>query len=687
MSARLIRMLLLMVIWSPCLGVAGWQPIGPYGGHALKVVIDPQNPSRLFVATKNGQLYQTTNGGDLWNRVRLPAKSGVSLNALAMDPANPRILYVGTVKDALDTSPSPLAAIWKTEDGGQSWRPLDSTLAWGVLSLAIHPQEAQTLVAGALDGVFLSRDGGIQFRQISPPGHPEIRNIVSVAFDREDLRVVYAGTPHLPWRTTDGGHTWTSIHQGMIDDSDIFSICVDWSDSSKIYASACSGIYCSSNRGTQWAKMRGIPGTNRRTHLILQDPLDPKILYAGTTQGLWKSLDGGRTWQKPNPYAYVVNWIAIDPSNPRRLYLATDRSGILKSEDGGRSFRAANNGFINRNVTEIWAEEILYASSAYDGDFGGIFMSRDEGNSWSLAANQPALNGQNIISLAVSPADSKILLAGTHQGLLRSTNGGHSWETIMGGVDAPTTSRRAVAGRTVKPAHGLLSDEIPQGQVYQLVFSKQVSPILYAGAARGLYQSSDYGAHWKRVKSLPSGLAVYKLALHPERTNQILLHTSAGILYSEDGGLTWSRAEMSRNPRVLDIAIHPELRQVWAGTSHGLYVSSDSGKTWSPPRGELPAIPIDQILIWPEGSGSFVLSARNNQIYVSPNGVDSWQRFTQEGLEDVTIQKLYLRNFGRRNLFALTQNQGVYQLSHEVFLVGRAPEKRELSAIHKRSNP
>ena len=656
-----------MMIWGPCLAVAGWQSIGPYGGHALKVVIDPQDPNRLFVATKNGQLYQTINAGDSWAPVPMPAKSGVSLNALAIDPGTPRVLYVGTVKDALDTTLSPLAGIWKTENSGESWRPLEATMGWGVLSLAVHLQDPRTIVAGTLDGVYLSRDGGAHFQQISPPGHPEIRNIVSVAFDREDLRVVYAGTPHLPWRTMDGGNTWTSIHEGMIDDSDVFSICVDWSDSSKIYASACSGIYCSSNRGTQWAKMRGIPGTNRRTHLILQDPQDPKILYAGTTQGLWKSLDGGLTWQKPNPYAYVVNWIAIDPSNSLRLYLATDRSGILKSEDGGKSFRAVNNGFINRNLTEIQAEGTLYASSAYDGDFGGIFMSLDHGSSWSLAASQTALNGQNVTSLAVSPADSKVLFAGTHQGLLRSTNGGRSWEAVRDAVNALPTRRPPLEGGTRQRvvAHALPSDEIPQGRIYQLAFSKQLPPILYAAAAQGLYESDDNGAHWKRIKSLPSGLAVYKLALRPESANDIVLLTSSGILCSEDGGMTWSRAGIGQNIRVLDIAIHPELHQVWAGTSHGLYTSSDSGKTWSSHRGDLPAIPIDQILISPAGSETFVLSASNKQVYLSPNGADSWQRFTQEGLEEVSIQKLCLGSLGRRNLFALTENRGVYQLHNE----------------------
>ena len=73
--------------------------------------------------------------------------------------------------------------------------------------------------------------------------------------------MIYAGTSHLPWKTSDNGKTWESIHSGMIDDSDVFSIYIDPRSPKQVFASACSGIYQSPNGGEMWRKMMGIPNT------------------------------------------------------------------------------------------------------------------------------------------------------------------------------------------------------------------------------------------------------------------------------------------------------------------------------------------------------------------------------------------------------------------------------------------
>ena len=110
------------------------------------------------------------------------------------------------------------------------------------------------------------------WRKISDPDNLEMRATSAVAFDAKNPEIIYAGTSHLPWKTPDGGKTWESIHVGMIDDSDVFSIAVDNKTPEHIFASACSGIYASLDRGEQWHKLQGIPNTHRRTHIIRQDP-------------------------------------------------------------------------------------------------------------------------------------------------------------------------------------------------------------------------------------------------------------------------------------------------------------------------------------------------------------------------------------------------------------------------------
>jgi len=96
--------------------------------------------------------------------------------------------------------------------------------------------------------------------------------VESIAIDPGDPRIIYAGTWHLPWKTTDGGQHWNSIKEGVIEDSDVFSIIVDPKEPKVVYASACSGIYKSENSGGRFKKVQGIPSTARRTRVLMQDP-------------------------------------------------------------------------------------------------------------------------------------------------------------------------------------------------------------------------------------------------------------------------------------------------------------------------------------------------------------------------------------------------------------------------------
>ncbi len=131
-------------------------------------------------------------------------------------------------------------------------------------------------------------------REISPPGSREIHEVESLAVDPANPESCMQGTWHLPWKTEDGGKSWNNIKQGMIDDSDVFSIILDPDQPSTVFLSACSGIYKSLNAGVRFRKIEGIPSTARRTRVLKQDPANREIVYAGTTEGLYKTADGGR---------------------------------------------------------------------------------------------------------------------------------------------------------------------------------------------------------------------------------------------------------------------------------------------------------------------------------------------------------------------------------------------------------
>ena len=164
---------------------------------------------------------------------------------------------------------------------------------------------------------------------------------------------VYAGTWHLPWKTTDGGKTWHNIKQGLIVDSDVFSIIVDPEHPHTVYLSACSGIYKSENAGVLFHKIQGIPSEARRTRSLMQDPEKRDVVYAGTTEGLYKTDNAGKTFKRMTDADVVVNAVYVDPGDSNRVLLATDRGGVLVSDDGGATFAASNQGISERKVAAV----------------------------------------------------------------------------------------------------------------------------------------------------------------------------------------------------------------------------------------------------------------------------------------------------------------------------------------------
>ena len=120
----------------------------------------------------------------------------------------------------------------------------------------------------------------------------ELHEVESIAIDPKDPHTIYAGTWHLPWKTTDGGASWHNIKNGLIDDSDVFSIVINPLQSNIVYTSACSGIYKSETAGELYKKIQGIPSTARRTRVLMIDPTTPSDRLRGNHRRLVQ--DGGR---------------------------------------------------------------------------------------------------------------------------------------------------------------------------------------------------------------------------------------------------------------------------------------------------------------------------------------------------------------------------------------------------------
>lgn len=501
-----------LLLLAVSLQAADWEPLGPDGGSVHLLTIDRANPATLLAGTRSGLLFRSIDSATTWQQLPFPRFPNTTLHSLAIDPDQPQRLLAG-----LNDPSAKHSALWLSEDSGQHWQRSEDLAGRAVLSLAIRDTEPRLFAAGTDRGVYLSEDRGQHWRLVSPEGHPEMNGIVSLALDPREPGTIYAGTTHLPWKTTDGGATWTSIHDGMIDDSDVFSILVDATRPGRIYSSACSGIYSSKDDGAIWQKAEGIPADNRRTHVIAQDREYPHLLYAGTTAGLWKSADSGASWKKLHPA--TVNSLAVDPRDGRIMYLATDGGGVLKTMDAGRSWLAKNRGLVNRRVTSLSASgTALYATTTYEGDYGGVFVSKNGGRVWTLLADQHRLRGENILRLRVRGAE---MIATTFNGRLASQDAGKTW--AFKPIKGPQLANVMVRGQTP----------------FDLARSALVPGVRLAATVNGLERSTDSGRSWTHItKGLPAGF-VRAVAFGSKNAGECYAVQYSRLYRSLDSGQTW----------------------------------------------------------------------------------------------------------------------------------------------------
>ena len=374
-----------------------WTVVGPAGGDARALASYPGQPKHLLLGTTNSWLYETLDEGASWHRLaKLGSDDGFVLDSIVVDSADPATIYVGAWNNSTD------GGLWISHDSGRTWSEPAPLKGQPVHALAQAPSDPKILYAGTLQGVFRSSDDGTTWAEISPPGSHEIHEIESLAVDPGDADTVYAGTWHLPWKTADGGKTWHNIKQGLIVDSDVFSIIVDPEHPHTVYLSACSGIYKSENAGVLFHKIQGIPSEARRTRSLMQDPEKRDVVYAGTTEGLYKTENAGKTFTRMTDADVVVNAVYVDPGDSNRVLLATDRGGVLASDDGGATFAASNQGISERKVAAVLVDlnnpKVLYAGVVNDKKYGGVFRSSDGGAHWEQLGS--GLDGRDVFALA-----------------------------------------------------------------------------------------------------------------------------------------------------------------------------------------------------------------------------------------------------------------------------------------------
>jgi photosystem II stability/assembly factor-like uncharacterized protein len=636
---------------APCATSQTWKPLGPGGGDVRALASDPSRPSVVYLGTTDGHIFGSDDAGRHWHLLGLAgAPHNAIVTAILVDPRNSDILFASTWTREKQGEGG---GIYRSSDGGRSWRA-SGLVGHAVRAFVAAPSDPDTLVAGALDGVFRSRNAGKNWEMLTPADDPELRNFDSLAVDPRDSEIIYAGTFHLPWKTTDGGRDWVAIHEGMIDDSDVLSLVVNSSNPEQVFASACSGIYRSEDAGAHWKRIQGMPDSSKRTLVIRFDPARATTLYAGTTDGLWKSTEGGARWLRVSPSDWVVNALAVlptsDESRSAHVLIGTEQQGVLVSDGSPEKFEPANEGFEHRRVISLTLDREnpgrLGAVLANAAD--PVVKTDDAGESWSPLGS--GLASASVRRLFSTPAGWWAAVASG--GLMRLDANSGQWIRdgllVERGQTGTSGAANSVAGHA-KPAEfrAVLND---------LTFSERE---WFAATEQGLFTSSDAGKSWSPLPFSSLALPVDSVRVSADGV-KIRIVSSHGMVFSRDAGRSWKW-------RDLPLESHGALRlevvdatTLLATSPSGLYISRDDGTTWTKAQAGLPASAINDVLVRPE---FWVVSVEKGGLYISRDRGANWSRIENpSGSAHADYFPVLVGGCAADSIYVASPNESLYLL-------------------------
>jgi photosystem II stability/assembly factor-like uncharacterized protein len=509
------------------------------------------------------------------------------------------------------------------------------------------------------------------------------------------------------FKSTDGGKTWFPSSDGITSRIGstgelipVFSLTISPTDPNLIWAGTTEtrGAFKSTDSGRTWKKMdNGMTGQNLTLRGFAIEPGNNNVVYSagevpswdwnGTeifgrlfdkTKGIvFKSIDGGQSWKEVWKGNNLARYVLIDPRNPDVLYLSTgifDREaansdwktntpggeGVLKSTDGGQTWRAINNGIRNLYIGSLFMHptnpDILLAGAGNNTyrDGGGVYITKDGGETW-----KQTLSNDGITSVEISTLDPNRAYAGQFERFYRSDDGGNSWNEIVdpgGGWGPP----------------GLLG-----GQPIDFQVDPRNADRLFSNSyGGGNFLTEDGGRTWVDTSRGYSGAMVRDLAVDPAVSGHIFATASSGYFESRDGGRSWTTPNRSFRANIYNIvAVNPSnSAQVIAQYDRDsqLVLSTDGGRTFIPVHnspglyggGAVVYAPSDPSVVYYGDQSRDPNGFKSAGILRSHDGGATWESANDPNSEGAVIFQLAVHPQDARMVYAATMNRGVLKTTN-----------------------
>ena len=612
-----------------------WRGIGPYrGGRALAVTGVPGDAYTFYFGAVAGGVWKTTDAGATWQPLtdHTPISS---IGAIAVAPSNRNIIYVGTGEAAPRGDITYGDGVYKSVDGGKTWVDVGLKDSRQIGALIVDPSNPDIVLVAALGhafgpnaerGVFRTTDGGKTWMKVLYKD--DQTGAIDVTFDPHNAKIVYAAlwqARRQPWnfssgglgsglyRSADGGATWTRLTGNGLPAGILgrIHVSVSGADSNRIYAmieAADGGLYRSDDGGAHWRRVNSDGRLSQRAwyfSTILADPKHVDTVYAENT-GLFRSTDGGKTFNLLPARHGDHHGIWIDPTNPNRIIEASD-GGASITFDGGKTWTTQNNQptaqFYHVSVDNRFPYYVYGAQQdnsnlaiASRDDEGAItekdwynagggecgFVIADPRDPWIIystsenfvvrfnkhtyqdrvisvwpvdASGHPAKDLDHRFNwtspLAMSPFNPDTLYFGMER-LYKTTNDGSRWTAISGDLTRNDKSRQQASG-------GPITKDITSVEYYDTIFAIAESPLrkgmIWIGTDDGLIQlTQNGGGSWSNVtpRDMPEWSTISMI--EPSRYDANTAYVAVDrhklddikpyILKTSDGGKTWTRIDV-----------------------------------------------------------------------------------------------------------------------------------------------
>ncbi len=709
-----------------------WRCIGPSrGGRVVAVTGDPVNKMVFYFGACAGGVWKTEDGGVFWRCVTDGFMGSSAVGSIAVAPSDGNVIYAGTGETAIRLDVSYGDGMYKSSDAGRTWRHIGLRNSKFIGRICVHPQNPDLVYAAVLGdifgpnserGVYRSKDGGATWQKILH--RSDVAGAIDLTMDPANPRLLFAsmwearrnfwnissgGPGSGLFRSTDGGDTWEEISRnGGLPDGLLGKIGVTISParSGRVWAlieaeGDKTGLYRSDDFGARWTMVSPNRDLMHRpwyyTH-VFADPGHADTVYVTNLQ-MWKSTDGGATFNEVTTRHGDNHDLWIDPRDPQRMIEGND-GGAHVSFNGGASWST----IYNQKTAQFYRIDVdnQYPYRVYGTQQDNTSISVPSASEWGVITladcSYPGTGESGFI--AVDPRDHNVVYVGA----IGSSPGG------AGALQRYDHRTRQIQLINVWPEEstGIAPKDLKYrfAWTFPIVFSPHDPGTLFVGG-NCVFRTRDEGMSWERISpdlSLndrarqgasggpitreSAGAEVHATCAcvveSPHRRGEIWASTDDGLVHvTRDGGKSWKDVTPKAMPELayvgcVEVSPHDPDTIYVAATRYKLadyrphlFRSTDGGRSWKSINGNLPKDEISRVVRADLGAKGLLYVGTETGIHFSLDDGETWTKTT--GLPNVPVYDMKLKD---TDLVVATHGRSFWILDDVTALRGLASGRR-----------